>query len=209
MVILLFVVLFLFLLLTALTMLGWFNIVLPLAIFVICATIIFIFLWLYEVYRVLIKGYAPYVRSSKKLIERILQEIDFKDNATVYDLGCGDGRFLRQLAKRKKVKAVGYEYFSVPYLLAQVYNFFSKNKVKFYYRDFFKANLADADYVFCYLITREMAPLEEKLKKELKPGALVIANTFQFKNWQAEKSIILDEAKRTALSNKLYFYRQK
>jgi len=208
MIILLIIVLVLFLGLVSLTLLGLFKIAVPLAAVVIFLTIIAILFWLYEIYRVLFVGNAPYVRSSKKLISRILQEINFKENALVCDLGCGDGRFLRELIKKRKIKAIGYEYFIVPYLLAVFYNSWSKNKIKFYYQDLFKANLSQADYVFCYLITREMSVLQEKLKKELKPGALVISNTFQFKNWQPEKAIILQADKKNALSNKIYIYRR-
>jgi len=169
--------------------------------------VVYIFL-LVEIYRVLFIGNAPYVPSSKKLIKKILQTVDFRENSVVYDLGCGNAKFLRNLVKQKKVQAIGYEYFVIPYLVAKLLALFSKNKIKIYCQDFFKANLSDADYVFCFLISKEMLRLEEKLAKELKPGTLVISHAFKFKDWQPEKLIILDENKRTGLNNKIYIYRK-
>jgi len=188
--------------------LGLVKIVLGILFFVVLALLISIFFFALEAYRVIFLGNAPFVTSKQKMIKKILQEIDFKSQSKVYELGCGDARFLRELARRKNIQAIGYEYFMVPYLLARFYNLFAKNKVKVYFKDFFKVNLSDADYIFCYLMTEEMARLEEKLKQELKPGALVISNTFTFKNWQPEKTIIIDENKRYSLSNKLYIYRR-
>jgi hypothetical protein len=160
-----------------------------------------------ETFRVF-KGNAPYVPSAKKLINKILAEIDFKENSLVYELGCGDARFLRALVAKKNVQAIGYEYFIIPFLAARLYNFFQGKKVKVYYKDFFKANLSDADYLFCFLLSKEMEHLEEKLQQELKSGAMVISNTFQFKNWQPEKIIVLDNNKKAGLNNKIYIYRK-
>jgi SAM-dependent methyltransferase len=157
-----------------------------------------------DAFRVVIVGYAPYVRTSKNLIDKLLTEIDFKENSKVYELGCGDGRFLRALAKQKDVNCTGYEYSLAPYLLAKLFNKFAKKKIKIYYKNFFNENLSDADYVFCYLIPKEMELLEKKFNDELKFGAIVISNTFAIKNWQPAKIIALE--KRRFLSNKIYIY---
>ncbi|MCX6746021.1 MAG: hypothetical protein NTX00_03290 [Candidatus Parcubacteria bacterium] len=154
------------------------------------------------------KGNAPYLPSPKRVINKILEEIDFKNKAVVLELGCGDARFLRAVRKKKNVIAIGYEYFIVPYITAILHNLFLKNKIKIHYQDFFKTNLAEADYIFCFLITEEMNKLEEKLKRELKSGALVISNSFTFKNWQPEKTIVINKDKKTGFNNKIYVYRQ-
>jgi SAM-dependent methyltransferase len=172
-------------------------------------TLFFVFiLLLVEIYKVLFLGNAPYVPSSKKLIDKILQEIDFKENSLVYELGCGNAKFLRKLAKQKNVQAIGYEYFIIPFLLAKLLTFLNGNRIKIYCQDFFKVDLSQADYIFCFLISQEMLRLETKLAKELRPGALVISNAFQFKSWQPEKIIILDQNKKTGLNNKIYIYRK-
>ena len=76
------------------------------------------------------------------------------------------------------------------------------------FRDFFKASLQDADYVFCFLICDEMNRLEKKLQQELKRGAIVISNTFSFKNWEPQRIILVDEKKMSSLNNKIYIYQK-
>ncbi len=188
--------------------LGFLNAALYLAIFIILIILIVLPFFFLEVYRVIFKANAPYLCTSRKLIKRILKEIDFKEKAVVYDLGCGDGRFLRELIKNKDINVIGFEYFIIPYLLAKFYNFFAKKKIRIKYQDFFKADLSKADYIFCFLITEEMVALAKKLKKEAKPGAIIISNTFKFVNWQPEQIIILDKKKKGSLNNKIYIYKR-
>jgi 16S rRNA A1518/A1519 N6-dimethyltransferase RsmA/KsgA/DIM1 with predicted DNA glycosylase/AP lyase activity len=143
-----------------------------------------------------------------KLINRVIAEIPFRENAVVYELGSGDGRFLRNLAKSKKVQAIGYENFIVPYVIGRIFNYFTHSTVESHYGDFYKADLSKADYIFCYLVPNQMDKLEAKLQKEAKPGTLIISNTFKFKNWPLEKEIILNEKNQISLSNKIYLYRK-
>ena len=50
--------------------------------------------------------------------------------------------------------------------------------------DFHRADLTDAALVACYLTPPAMAKLKPKLEAELKPGALVLCNTFAVRGWQ-------------------------
>jgi hypothetical protein len=184
-----------------------------LAYFIMLFSIFALVILVVHFYRVIILDNAPYIRTGKKLIDRIIEEIDFsasdgKEKAKVYELGSGDGRFLRALAKKKNIQAIGLENFLLPYTISQVAKFLTKSQVEFRYQNLFKADLSDADYIFCYLITKQMDKLEVKLQKELKPGALVISNTFKFKNWPLEKEIIIDPKKKFSLSNKINIYRK-
>ena len=192
-----------------LTQLGFLKIALFLGIFIALALFLIFMLTALEAYRVIFIGNAPYVGTSKKIIRKILTEIKFEDNAAVCELGCGNAKFLRAIAKSNKVRAIGYEYSLILYLQAIFFNFFANRKIQAYLQDFFKADLSRADYVFCFLMPEEMARLENKLKRELKPNALVISNSFPFKKWQPEKVIELDKNKKNSLNNRLYLYRQK
>ncbi|OGY41461.1 MAG: hypothetical protein A2Y82_00960 [Candidatus Buchananbacteria bacterium RBG_13_36_9] len=199
--------LFLIFLVLILTFLGLDFIAVLLGIFILIFLGLTLILTIRECYRVF-KGNAPFLSSDRRLIKRIIEEIDFKDGSVVYELGCGEAKFLRELSKKKNIKAVGYEYFLIPYLMANILNFFSGQKIKIHYRDFFKANLQDADYVFCFLICDEMDRLEKKLQQELKSEAIVISNTFSFKNWQLQKIIMVDEKRGKSLNNKIYIYQK-
>jgi len=189
--------------------LGFLKIALVLSIFIVSVLFLIFILTVLEAYRVIFLGNAPYVGTSPKIIRKILAEIKFEDNALVCELGCGNAKFLRAIAKGRKVRAIGYEYSLIVYLQAIFFNLLANRKVQICFQDFFKANLSQADYVFCFLMPEEMARLENKLISELKPNALVISNSFPFKKWQPEKVIDLDKNKKNCLNNRLYFYRQK
>jgi len=62
--------------------------------------------------------------------------------------------------------------------------------VKVYFRDFYKADLLNVDAVYCYLYPEVMDKLEEKFRKELKPGAKVVAYGFRMKNATPVKTVI-------------------
>jgi SAM-dependent methyltransferase len=171
----------------------------------VIVTVLYLITFFIDAYKVIVWGYAPYIRTSKDLIKKIIQEVNFNENATVYELGCGDGRFLRELSKNKNIRCIGYEYSPAPYLLSRMFNLLAKKKIKVYFKNFFKENLSDADYIFCYLIPGEMDALQSKFENELKSGTIIISNTFSIKKWQPLKVINLE--KRGFLSNKIYIYK--
>ena len=57
-----------------------------------------------------------------------------------------------------------------------------KEKIYFQRKNLFEVDLNLADIVYIYLPNNLMTPLETKIKKELKPGKMVITNTTRFPN---------------------------
>ena len=55
--------------------------------------------------------------------------------------------------------------------------------VEFHYANFMKVPLHDADLIVCYLFPGGMSKLKPKLEEELKPGTVVISNTFAIAGW--------------------------
>jgi len=182
---------------------------LALVVFVVFAIVIFLFFLVVvkEAVDIIYKKQAPYIRSSQNLIDRILNEVDFKKDAQVYELGCGDARFLRSLVKKYPVKAIGYEYAWPPFLIGKIINAIEGLNVRILRQDLFQADLSQADYVFCYLLPIEMSRLQKKFEQELKSGAVVIANSFQIENWQPVKKFVINPKKRAGLSNRIYVYK--
>jgi hypothetical protein len=93
------------------------------------------------------------------------------------DLGCGDGRVLRQARKRYGVRAIGYELNLLAYLTAQLLSL-GREGIEIRYRNFFTADLTKADVVFCYLFTDVMQDLATKLKSSLSSGTVVVSCNF-------------------------------
>jgi len=127
---------------------------------------------------------VPYVPSSRARLAQIFKKFPFKKNQLVYDLGCGDGRFLIQAEKKFGVRAIGYEIAPLPYLIAIIYRLFSRSKVQIRFANFFKADLRDADLIFCYLYPEIVQKVYQKISLECRPGTKLISNTFSIKNVQ-------------------------
>ena len=133
---------------------------------------------------------APYVPSTKHTAHSMIRLAGINKATIVYDLGSGDGRLLNLSMIHGAKKAVGFEI--NPYLV-----FFSRirfllspfrNTVRIYLKNFWKANIHDADVVFIYLLPWRMEQLKQKLLTELKPGALVVSNSFIFPKWNVLRS---------------------
>jgi SAM-dependent methyltransferase len=107
---------------------------------------------------------APYFPSLKPHIRAALDLLDLKEGQVVYDLGCGDGRFLKAAARRG-VKAVGYELnpfmFAYSWLTTRRY----RKLIKVRWGNFWKADLSPADAVFVFLLDKYMPQLDAKIKK--------------------------------------------
>lgn len=93
------------------------------------------------------------------------------------------------------MQVIGYENWPAQFLLSKLRLLISGTNAQVIYKDLFKSNLKNADIVFCYLLPNFMEKLEPKLKKELKPGALVVSNTFPFPDWKPVRTIITNEKK--------------
>ena len=110
-----------------------------------------------------------------------------KPGMKVYDLGSGDGKLLF-LASKKGATAIGLEINPLLVIYATLRAIRIEGShtsmVQIRWKNFWKANLSDADVVFVYLLPWRMERLAAKLKKECKPGTLIVSNSFIFPNWK-------------------------
>ncbi len=100
-----------------------------------------------------------------------------KKGIKIYDLGSGEGRLLK-LAAEKGATAIGFEINPFLVLLSRL------RGLVVYWKNFWHADFADADVVFVYLLPWKMEKLEAFLKKQLKPGSLIVSNSFIFPHWK-------------------------
>lgn len=123
---------------------------------------------------------------------------------TVYELGSGWGGLAFALARHyPDHPVIGIEASVLPWAVSRLRLLVRPQKnLSFRRADFHGADLSGASLVTCYLMPDAMPKLAAKLDAELKPGALVLANTFALPGWRA-----LDE--RTAKdrhASKIYLY---
>lgn len=127
---------------------------------------------------------APIAVTSKLRVRQIIKTAEIKPNDKFYELGTGTGRVIVSAAKFSKAMVVGFELSPIFYLIT-LFNLkiHGVKKYKIFLKDFFSANLENADVVFCFLMPRTIERLKKKLEKELKPGTRVISYAFEIKNW--------------------------
>ncbi len=138
--------------------------------FLLIIALAFLFTFVYASLRA-----APWVPMHGKDIERLLGVADLQPGHIFYDLGCGDARAVCAAA-RAGARATGFEVSLFPYLLARVRIARGKNLLaRVRYKDFWHANLREADVVYFFLMPKIYPKLKEKFERELKPGAKIIA----------------------------------
>jgi ribosomal protein L11 methylase PrmA len=151
-------------------------------------------------------GGAMFTTTHSSKIEKILDDVIMLPGQVVYDLGCGDGRFLIAAAKKYKVKAIGFEINPWAYFLSRLRVWLLQANVSIQFKDFWKTDLGNADIVFCYLFPDVMERLKEKLSRELKNGTKIISCNFEIPGWKPEEII---SAAHTVHNDPIFIYGKK
>jgi len=133
---------------------------------------------------------APYVATKMDLINKVLVAAGVKKGKVFYELGSGDGRVVIEAAKLG-AKANGIEQSWLRVWLSRYKSRLNgTNKMThFCHGNIFDRNYYPADIVYIYMLQPAVDKLEEKLKKELNKGAVVITQTYHFKNWKPFKKM--------------------
>jgi len=129
---------------------------------------------------------VPWVPTSRRALEELCNFITFRSTDVFYDLGCGDGRVVIEVAKRFGIKAVGIEVRPDLVELAKI-NVVREgvsDKVEIIHGDFFRIPIHNATVVYAYLLTSVNRLLKPKLSSELKPGTRVVTLDFEIPGWK-------------------------
>jgi len=95
------------------------------------------------------------------------------------DLGCGLGSALVQLARDyPQARLVGVETAPLVFLLAWL-RCLPYRQVRVRYRSLWREPLGDYDVVYCFLSPAPMAELWAKARREMRPGSLLVSNSFE------------------------------
>lgn len=136
---------------------------------------------------------VPWMRAA--VIRRLEAELKRTglEAPVILELGSGWGTLALAAAKiAPKGAVIGYEISPIPLWSSRVRAFFGRYKnTKFISADLFAEDFSRADVVMTYLTMPHMARLKPKFEAELKPGAIVICNTFHVPDWlpQSEETI--------------------
>ena len=131
---------------------------------------------------------ALYVSTSQPRIQAFLETVPLTPDQTLYDLGCGDGRVLRAVRKKWGARAVGYEINPLAFALAKV-RCALRPGITVKWGDFYRADLEEADVVFCYLFPDALIKLSAKLEREIRPETLVVSCNFPLPGRKADRIV--------------------
>lgn len=151
---------------------------------------IFALLFLVIMIESLLRGHdLPTDSKTTKLICKIISEYSPQAN-NFYDLGCARGALATRIKKRFPHLLVhGVDNGSIRIVCAKLRALLLQTDIRFLRANIFDVDLGNADIIYTYLWYDTMPLLEKKLQKELKKGALVIANTSHFSKWEPIKKI--------------------
>ena len=145
-------------------------------------------------------GISP-MPSSSKAISQIRLLIPKPTLGNIYELGSGWGHLAILLAKdNPQCQVYAYEISPIPWFVSYtIAKCLRINNLSIERKDFFNVPLNDATIIVCYLYVEAMRNLKEKFKQELKPGTLIISNTFSVPKWEAKKVYYLNDCYQTPI----------
>lgn len=152
-------------------------------------------------------GITP-MPSSRKAVRKIVSLIPEGTNGEIVDLGAGWGSLAYPIAKRfPDAEIVGYELSPVPWGYSRLKGLVIRRKnLTLRRRNVFEADLREADVVVVYLHPAAMRKLQKKFEEELRPGTLVISNTFVVPTWKEQRMYYLG-GPWFSTSTEIYVYR--
>lgn len=141
---------------------------------------------------------VPLYLSGKKTVDGLAKQLDSNQPFSFADFGCGLGSVLAPLARRfPQAQFVGYETAPLPYLVAKLRSLSIKN-LKIKRESFWATKWNRYDVIYCFLSPAPMPEIAAQAKNRVKPGAVLISNTFSLPE-QSTKVIEIGDMRGTRL----------
>lgn len=129
-----------------------------------------------------------YVPTPQYVVSEMLELAGTTKDDVIYDLGCGDGRFVITAAKRYGARGVGVD------LDGELLRISRENArkagverlVDFLKQDLFETDIKKATIVALYLLPELNLSLRPRLLKELRPGTRVLSHDFNMGEWKPD-----------------------
>jgi hypothetical protein len=128
----------------------------------------------------------PWRPTSASRTRRALEMAKARPGELLFDLGAGDGRVALLAAREFGLQSVGVEISPLHCLIGWVFARLTGMQalVKMVCADFYKTDLGEADIVFAYMTSAQVARLKPFLLGCLKPGARLVTISFDMDGWE-------------------------
>jgi hypothetical protein len=133
---------------------------------------------------------VPLFLSSQAAARGLAKLLPVGRSFSFLDLGCGLGGVLASLAlERPQGRYFGIESAPVPFLLSWLRAGLVRGSCRVSWGDFNALDLGRYDVVYAYLSPAAMGDLWRKARREMRPGSLLVSNSFAIPGVPATKTI--------------------
>jgi hypothetical protein len=121
---------------------------------------------------------APYLPTLKKQQREALDLLSLKPGQLLIELGSGDGRILREAARRG-VNSIGYELNPLLVIYSKLACWPQRKLIKIRWRNFWHISTSQADGIYTFLLDRYMTKLDKKIVAEVEKPLNLVSYTFE------------------------------
>ena len=135
-----------------------------------------------------------FVPTDTTKVREMLSAAKVTASDTVYDLGCGDGRFVITAVKKYQADrgvCVDIDPVRIKESKSNADTAGVTRKIQFVEGDLFVQDLSPATVVTLYLLPSLNERLRPKLFREVRPGTRVVSNAFDIGDWKAERTMTI------------------
>lgn len=151
------------------------------------------------------KEQVPFYMTNRQTWKAIGDLVARENARSVADLGSGAGGIVTFLAKHHPtVQVDGYETAPLLTLVSKLWvAFIRRPNAAILYESLWDADLSQYDVVYCFLSPVPMPGLYEKAKAAMRPGTILVSNSFEVPGVAPVTILEVDDARRT----RLFLYR--
>jgi len=129
-----------------------------------------------------------FIATPQYVVNEMLELAGTNQNDVVYDLGCGDGRFVITAVKNFGARGVGIDIDPERIRESRVNARKAgvDDRVTFHEQDLFATDISPATIVALYLLPELNLSLRPRLFKQLKPGTRILSHDFDMGDWKPD-----------------------
>jgi SAM-dependent methyltransferase len=135
-----------------------------------------------------------FVPTDTTKVREMLGAANVTASDTVYDLGCGDGRFVIAAVKKYKAQrgvCVDIDPVRIKESKSNADTAGVTQKIRFVEGDLFEQDLSPATVITLYLLPSLNERLRPKLFREVRAGTRIVSNAFDMGDWKPERTMTI------------------